>query len=163
MDSLGHKDNILYPWHRKVNLGLAWDTHQMWTVQDFEGDYADCSVPPTLEGTILRVSCSTKEVLPSDSLSQVVLYDPPPDQLTRGQLSRSYSYYYGKPVAFLRQKAPAGSRYATNETLTTHKTGCSPYDVDQTLPPPTSLEDGRRLYEQAKRSRPVKWCKSAPS
>ncbi len=33
--SPGHKDSILYPWHRKVNLGLAWDTHQMWSVQHF--------------------------------------------------------------------------------------------------------------------------------
>ena len=30
MNSPGHRDNILYPWHRKVNLGLSWDTHQMW-------------------------------------------------------------------------------------------------------------------------------------
>ena len=33
--SSGHNDNILDPWHKKVNLGVSWDTHQSWTVQHF--------------------------------------------------------------------------------------------------------------------------------
>ncbi len=150
MDSPGHRDNILYPWHRKVNLGLSWDTHLMWNVQHFEGDYASCSVPPTIEGTALRVSCTTKEVLPSQSSAQMVVYDPPPHALTVGQISRSYSYGYGRPVAFLRQKARPGYSYPRNEATATYYSGCTPYDVDPALPPPSSFEEDLLNYTNAK-------------
>ena len=86
MGSPGHKRNILNPWHRKVNLGLVWDTHQMWNVQHFEGDYVDCNVPPTIEGTTLRVSCTVKEVFPSNYFTQAIHYHPSPHVLTRGQI-----------------------------------------------------------------------------
>ena len=125
MNSPGHRDNILYPWHRKVNLGLSWDTHQMWNVQHFEGDYASCNVPPTIQGTTLRVSCTTKEVFPAESLVQVVTYDPPPHALTRGQIARAYSYRLGNRVAFLRQKARPGYSYPRDEELRTHYSGCT--------------------------------------
>ena len=39
MDSPGHRDNILDPWHKKVNIGLAWDRYNFQVVQHFEGDY----------------------------------------------------------------------------------------------------------------------------
>ena len=148
--SPGHNDNILDPWHRKVNIGLSWDTHQMWSVQHFEGEYTSCSVPPTIEHTTLNVSCSTKEVLPAQGLAQLVVYDPPPHALTRGQISRSYSYKAGRPVAFLRQKARPGYQYLVHEALRTYRSGCTPYDVDPSLPPSSSLEEARVLYTSAK-------------
>ena len=148
--SPGHNDNILDPWHRKVNLGLAWDTHQMWSVQHFEGEYVSCSVPPTIEGTTLNVSCSAKEVLPARGLAQLVVYDPPPHALTRGQISRSYSYKAGRPVALLRQKARPGYQYLVDEALRTYRSGCTPYDVDPSLQPPSSPEEARILYTSAK-------------
>ena len=150
MNSPGHRDNILRPWHRKVNLGLSWDTHQMWNVQHFEGDYVDCSVPPTIQGTTLRVSCTTKEVLPAMSFAQKVVYDPPPHALTRGQTARSYSYGYGRPVAFLRQRARQGYSYSRDEELETYRSGCTPYDIDPALPPPTSLEEDSRMHAFSK-------------
>ena len=150
MNSSGHRDNILDPWHRKVNLGLSWDTHQIWNVQHFEGDYADCSVPPTIEGTTLRVSCTTKEVLPAQSLAQMVVYDPPPYALTRGQISWSYSYTSGRPVAFLRQKPRPGYRYLQDEASRTYYSGCTPYDKDPDTPPPSSLEQASSRHALAK-------------
>ena len=150
MDSPGHRDNILDPWHRKVNLGLAWSTHQMWNVQDFERDYANCQVPPTIQGTTLTLSCTTTEVLPSRYFVQIVLYDPPPHTLTRGQVSRVYGYQRGREVAFLRQKARPGYRYSSDEAIRTHQTGCSPYDIDPNLPPPSSAEEAHTFYNEAK-------------
>ena len=150
LGSPGHKNNILNPWHRKVNLGLSWDTHQMWTVQHFEGDYADCSVPPTIEGTTLQVSCTVSEVLPSNAFAQQIYFDPPPHALTRGQLARSFSYSSGRMVALLRQRAPAGSHYPSNEAISTYFSGCTPYDVDSTLHPPSSLDEATTLFNEAK-------------
>ncbi len=150
MGSLGHKNNILYPWHRKVNLGLAWDTHQMWNVQHFEGDYVDCSVPPTIEGATLRVSCTTKEVFPSDAFAQQIYYDPPSHALTRGQIARTYGYRSGNRVALLREQAGQGYYWPTNEAEVTHYSGCTPYDIDPTLPPPSSPDEATALYNAAK-------------
>ncbi|MDE2718866.1 MAG: CAP domain-containing protein, partial [Chloroflexota bacterium] len=149
--SPGHKENILDPWHRKVNLGLVWDTHQMWTVQHFEGDYADCSVPPTIEETTLQVSCTVSEVFPSNAFAQQIFYDPPPQALTRGQLARSYGYRSGNKVALLRGPARPGYRWTSDEEQVTHYSGCTPYDVDSTLPPPSSPEEAWTLFNAAKR------------
>ena len=150
LGSPGHKENILYPWHRKVNLGLSWDTHQMWSVQHFEGDYADCSVPPTIQGTTLSVTCTVSEVLPSRSLAQAVYFDSPPHALSRGQIARSYSYRTGKMVALLRKKAQAGYSYSVNEVTRTHNSGCTPYDVKSSEPAPSSFAEATSLYNQAK-------------
>ena len=150
MNSPGHRDNILRPWHRKVNLGLSWDTHQMWNVQHFEGDYVDCNVPPTIQGTTLSMRCTTKEVLPAMSFAQKVVYDPPPHTLTRGQIARSYSYGYGRPVAFLRQRARPGYSYSRDDELETYRSGCTPYDFDPALPPPSSLEEDSRIHALSK-------------
>ena len=154
MNSPGHRDNILRPWHRKVNLGLAWDTHQMWDVQHFEGDYVDCSVPPTIDGTTLRVNCTAKEVFPSNYFVQQILYDPPPHALTRGQVARSYSYRSGKQVALLRGQAGQGFYWPTDEAQVTHYVGCTPYDVDPTLPPPSSIAEATSLFNAAKLCEP---------
>ncbi len=150
MNSPGHKRNILNPWHRKVNLGVAWDTHQMWTVQHFEGDYADCSVTPVIEGTTLRVSCTAMEVFPSDVYAQQIYYDPPYHALRRGQLARSYSYRSGNKVGLLRGQSRAGYVWASDEEEVTHYSGCTPYDFDPTLPPPSSFDEVTTLFNEAK-------------
>ncbi len=162
MNSPGHKRNILYPWHRKVNLGLAWDTHEMWNVQHFEGDYADCSVPPMIEGTTLRVSCTAKEVFPSDYYVQQIYYDPPPHALTRGQIARSYSYGLGNEVALLRGQVGQGYYYPTDEAEVTHYLGCTPYDVDPTLPPPSSNDEMWSLHNKAKLCEPTETTVMVP-
>ena len=155
LGSPGHKENILYQWHRKVNLGLSWDTHQMWTVQQFEGDYANCSVPPTIQGTTLRASCTVDEVLPSRSLAQAVYYDSPPHALTQGQIARSHSYRLGRKAALLRQKAQPGYSYMVNEVTQTHYSGCTPYDVDPTEPAPSSFAEATTLHNEAKLCEPL--------
>ena len=148
--SPGHKKNILDPWHRKVNLGLSWDTHQMWTVQHFEGDYADCSVSPTIQGTTLSLSCTVSEVSPSNSIAQAIHFDSPPHALTQGQLARTYGYRLGRRVALLRERAPAGYSYPVNEVSRTYYSGCTPYDVDPTEPAPTSHSEAISLFNEAR-------------
>ena len=162
MGSPGHNDNILYPWHRKVNLGLSWDTHQMWTVQQFEGDYANCSVPPTIQGTTLSLSCTVSEVLPSRSLAQTIHYDSPPHALTQGQIARSYGYRFGRRVALLRQRAPARYSYPVDEVSRTYYSGCTPYDVDPTEPAPSSPSEATSLFNEAKLCVPVEETITVP-
>ncbi len=155
MGSPGHRKNILRPWHRKLNLGLSWDTHQMWTVQQFEGDYLNCSVPPNIQGTVLSVTCTSEEVYPSQSLAQAVHFNPPPHTLTQGQVARVYSYKHGRRVALLRQKAAPGYSYPTDEVTRTYYSGCTPYDISPSEPPPSSASEAHRLYEEAKLCQPT--------
>ena len=162
MGSTGHKDNILDPWHRKVNLGLAWDTHQSWNVQHFEGDYVDCSVPPTIQETTLSLSCTVSEVFPSMGFAQTIFYDTPPYALTQGQIARSYGYSLGRRVALLRQRAPEGYSYSENEVIRTHNTGCTPYDVDPSEPAPSSPSEATSLYNEAKLCVPVEETITVP-
>ena len=162
LGSPDHKENILYQWHRKVNLGLSWGTHQMLTVQQFEGDYANCSVPPTIQGTTLSPSCTVSEVLPSRSLAQTIHYDSPPHALTQGQIARSYGYRFGGRVALLRQRAPAGYSYPVDEVSRTYYSGCTPYDVDPTEPAPTSPSEATSLYNEAKLCVPVEETITVP-
>ena len=162
MGSLGHKNNILDQWHRKVNLGLSWDTHQMWSVQHFEGDYADCSVPPTIEGATLSISCTVSEVLPSSSLAQAIHYNSPPHTLTQGQIARSYGYRLGRRVALLRQRAPAGYSYPVDEVTQTYNSGCTPYDIDSSEPAPTSPSEATSLYNEAKLCEPTEETITVP-
>ena len=162
LGSPGHKETILYQWHRKVNLGLSWDTHQMWTVQQFEGDYANCSVPPTIQGTTLSLSCTVSEVLPSRSLAQTIHYDSPPHALTQGQIARSYGYRFGRRVALLRQRAPAGYSYPVDEVSRTYYSGCTPYDVDPTEPAPSSPSEATSLFNEAKLCVPVEETITVP-
>ena len=151
LGSPGHKENILYQWHRKVNLGLSWDTHQMWTVQQFEGDYANCSVPPTIQGTTLSLSCTVSEVLPSRSLAQTIHYDSPPHALTQGQIARSYGYRFGRRVALLRQRAPAriqlsGRRGFAYILFRVHSLRCRPNRTGTLRPPRQLLCTTRQSY-----------------
>ena len=39
MGSPGHRRNILDRWHKRVNIGLAWDRYNIRAYQHFEGDY----------------------------------------------------------------------------------------------------------------------------
>ncbi len=162
MGSPGHARNILKPWHRKVNLGLAWTTHQMWTVQHFQGDYADCSVRPKIEGTTLNMNCTVKEVLQSNYFYQAIHYDPPPTELTRGQIARSSPYRLGNRVAYLREQPPRGRYWTDNEAQVTHYSGCTPYDIVSTAPPPSSLAQMTLLHNEAKLCEPTETTVSIP-
>ena len=41
MGSAGHRRNILRKWHKKVNIGIAWNRYNFAAYQHFEGDYVE--------------------------------------------------------------------------------------------------------------------------
>ena len=106
MGSPGHRANILRPFHKKVNIGLAWDRYNFKAYQHFEGDYVEYDSLPSIIGTVLSLSGRVKngaQLKNPHDLSVRIYYDPPPHLLTRGQLARTYCYDNGLPVAALRQ------------------------------------------------------------
>ena len=152
MGSPGHRDNILRPSHRKVNIGLAWDVHNFRLVQHFEGDHVEYSVVPVIEDDVLLLSGTVKNGVlfrGSTDLTVGVFYDPPPHGLTRGQLARTYCVDAGPPVAFLRLPLTGNSYYPDDEFRRTYIPCPDPYEVSADASPPRSPGEAHDLWQAA--------------
>jgi len=133
MDSSGHRANILNPWHKKVNLGIACNRTTCAAVQQFEGDYIEFEEPPSLTSGVLSVAGTVSGGLEFSGIQ--VWYDRPPHQLTLGQLDRTRCYSVGEgPVAFLREPLPSGTDYLPDLAPFTWNECSSPYDVSPDTP-----------------------------
>ena len=116
MQNAGHRKNILYQWHKKVNLGIACSSYACSVVQKFEGDYIDFSQKPAIDRGILSVAGNLKDGF---TLSGVqVWYHQPPRLLTLGQVDATDSYSTGQePAVFLLKPAPSGYYYSPQDLL----------------------------------------------
>ena len=142
MGSAGHRRTILDPTNRKVNLGIAWDRYNIRVVQHFEGDYIRFEKLPTVENGVLSFSgtlVNGAALVPGDinkDLGMQIHFDPPLQELARGQLARAGSYGHGARVAAVRVPAGAGRHYTTDSFASEVCTGSDPYDVPRDTPAP---------------------------
>ena len=153
LDSPGHRATILDPSHKKVNIGLAWDSYNVYGVQQFERDYIEFDQLPNLEGGKLSAKGRTtnEATTPRGIRMFAVHYDRPPAALTRGQRARTYCVPLGRTVALLRKPAPAGSYYSSDKWTVSDTGSCpDPYEIPDDSPPPESAEDAVVLWQQAK-------------
>ena len=152
MDSPDHRANILRPWHKKVNIGLAWDSYNISAAQHFEGDYIEYDQLPSIEGGVLSVSGNVKNGVhfrnPRD-LSVMIFYDPPPHPLTQGQVSRTYCYDSGRPIAGLRRPLSGGQYYRSDQFTRSHSPCPNPYDVASDAPAPGSHDEAHAFWQAA--------------
>ena len=152
MDSAGHRRNILGPWHKKVNIGLAWDRYNFFAVQHFEGDYVEYKELPAIEIGILTMSGMVKNGVTfeeKNDLGVQIYYDPAPHTLTRGQVSRTYCYDAGRPVTGLRPPLTGGWYYSENEFTSTYTPCPNPYDVPYDAPGPRSHNEAHEFWQAA--------------
>ncbi len=154
MNSPGHRKTMLDPNHRKVGIGIGYRPPTIWFVQLFVGDYIEYETKPTIESGVLTLSGQIKNgATISDTTPTVMLYyDRPPEPLTRGQLSQTYCYSYGLPIARLRPPLEPGSRYTQDEaTLDVESKSCpDPYDIAPDDSSPASSEEAHSNWEQAR-------------
>jgi uncharacterized protein YkwD len=109
MSSKGHRQNILNKWHRKVNLGIAYNAARLDLVQQFEGDFIDFIRSPRISGNILSMVGKVKHGAFKDV---VIYYDLPPQPLSPAQLARSsYSGAYGLGESIGNILAPPAPGY----------------------------------------------------
>ena len=152
MNSPGHRENILYRWHKKVNIGLAWNVYKISVVQQFEGDYVEYTALPELRGSVLSFEGRVKngaQFGQGDFFSVKIGYDPPPHPLARGQLASTNCYSPADPVAYLRSPPPHG-RYYLEDTATITRGQCpDPYDVPHDAPAPSSYDEAVSFFEAA--------------
>ena len=155
MNSPGHRRNLLEKTHRRVNIGLAWDRYNLIAVQHFEGDYVEYETLPEFDGDRLKLYGKIKNGARfgvGDTIPVQVFYDPPPHTLNPGQLSRTYCYGSGLPVAYVREPLTGSWNY-DNDSLSTSYTVCpDPYDVPPDAPAPRSHDEAHLHWRQAYRA-----------
>lgn len=152
MNSPGHRRNILNRWHKKVNIGLARDVYNLALVQHFEGDYVEYGKLPAIENGRLSFSGTAKNgatFAEESDLGVQLYYDPPPYNLTSGQVSRTYCYGSGMQVASFRPPLPEGWFYREDEFLKTYSPCPDPYDVPADAPPARSYDEAHAIWQAA--------------
>ena len=152
MSSSGHRRNILDERHRNVNIGLAWDRYNIYMYQHFEGDYVEYDQLPAINDVRLSFSGKVKNGVRFDDredLGVQIYYDPPPSELTRGQVSRTYCYDGGLPVAALRPPPNPGWHYSQHTFSRSYSTCPDPYEVPKDAPPPASPDEATEFWGEA--------------
>lgn len=150
--SSGHRRNILDPHHKKVSIGLAWNTYNTVMYQQFEGDYVQYDRLPSIANGVLSLSGKTRNgvlLRENRDLGIHIFYDPPPHKLTRGQVARTYCYDNGRRVASLRWPLTGGYRWTTDTYFESYQPCPSPYDVATTAPAPRSPAEAHQAWQQA--------------
>ena len=91
----GHRDNILRPTHRSVNLGIAWNGRLLTFAQHFEGGDVEGSGLELTRGGSL--SLSLKKRTPGTELANVVsvYYDPLPEPRSPVEIGELDRYCVG--------------------------------------------------------------------
>ena len=154
MGSPGHRDAILDLAYRKVIIGLAWNAHQMYSVLQFEGDYIEYSILPTIgEDGIFTIEGSLYNgagFYGTTDLRIAISHYPPPAPLTVGQLARVYGGTLGLRAANLRPPPAPGNHYTAHERVRVREYGRSPHDISPDLPAPRSSGESHDLWLEGK-------------
>ena len=154
LDSPGHRRTILDPHHRKVGIGLTYQAPTIWFVQLFVGDYIEYATKPTIDAGVLTLSGRVKNGtdISGDSANITIYYDPPPEPLTRGQLSRTYCYNYGQRIASIRPPSEPGSAYTEDELTIEFTSSQCPdsYDIPPNSPAPMTNDEAQENWQQAR-------------
>lgn len=112
-----HKVTMLNKWHKKVNLGIAYNANTVTLVQQFEGDYVEYSKPPTIDGNILSL---TGHFLQSNLKLYYILltHDPPLTPLSTSQLNQDQYHHYdtGPRAGVILAPPPPGQEYSSRPT-----------------------------------------------
>jgi uncharacterized protein YkwD len=107
----GHRDNILDPLHNKVSIGIAYDNHNIYLVQDFEDDYVSWSSLSASNNQVTMRGTITQKTF---SFSQIGIYYDKTASLTSQQLSNAPyqgGYDSGTYVGMVVSPPPEGSYY----------------------------------------------------
>ena len=153
LESPGHRETMLSPEYRRVNIGLAWDRNTFKAIQHFEGDYVDFDRLPfiedgllELEGNLTTGNAFTGQV----PMLALIVYDPEPRRLSAGQLARTYCYGHGEsigvfipPSRILRDEYEFTQTYQEPECI-------DPYDVRRSAAEPESQEENMRMFENSR-------------
>ena len=139
-----HKDNILNSFHNEVNLGISYDGHNLYLVEDFENDYIAWSTFTHSSGEIIMDGTIIKSGL---SISDVAIYYDQIANLTTQQLEDApYNGSYDQGT-FVGLAVPSGWTSSQGITITAKtwaQTGQS-FQIDFALSP-AFAQYGKGVY-----------------
>ena len=153
LGSPGHRETMLSPEYRRVNIGLAWDRNTFKAIQHFEGDYVEMKKLPVIQDGVLELEGNLSSEYTFGGtipLVALIVYDPRPRRLTGGQLARTYCYGHGELIAAL---IPPLRRLKDEFEFTSsmEQPQCiDPYDVGRNAGEPESILENRRVFEESK-------------
>ena len=153
LGSPGHRETMLSPEYRRVNIGLAWDRNVFKVIQHFEGDYVEFEALPVIEDGILELE---GRLTPGHAftgqipLMALIVYDPAPRRLSAGQLARTYCYGHGELVgAFIPPSRLLRDKFEFTRTL--EEPECvDPYDIGGSAAEPESQAESIMMFEESK-------------
>ena len=144
---------VMNPDHHRMNIGVAYDEYNLQVYVIFESDYVEYEEPPKIENGVLYLSGTTKRHVQFgalDALGVDLYYDPPPHQLTAGQLARGACFFAGRTIAFLLPPTNVGY-YQSDDPLThTYDTCKPPREMRAEVPVPKSVDQASRFYSAAR-------------
>ena len=126
MDNPDHRSNILYPWYKKVSIGLAWDRYNFKAVQQFEGDYVEYDQRPAIGHGALAVVGTAKNGVRFEKDHDLTRPD-----LLRSATSRSHQGTARKDL--LRQRR---GQHSLSQAVGEWRCRGRVHDLVQTLPQP---------------------------
>ena len=144
LNSPGHRQNILDPHHRQVNIGISYQRPNLWLVQLFVGDYVQYTRTPVIENGVLYATGLVKNGTRVDDgrLDVTIKYDRTPHPLTRGQLHHTGCYSGGQPIAALNP-------FDAYSWFSSSGTNCDdPYSVPADASPAKSYDDDKPSISQ---------------
>ena len=157
---MGNREALLDPFHRKANIGIAWNRHSFMVVLELQGDYVELDPMPGINGGNIWFSGSVKNrvrLRGEGDLDVQIWYDPLPRALTMGQLLRVNAYDRGVLVAALRRQLSPGY-YWTEDSGTAEISRCAgPDEIPPDAPVPSSQAELNALVQDAYYRNEVPW------
>lgn len=151
-ETVGNRRVALDSLFRRVNIGIAWNSHNFMLVVELEGEYVDFDGLPAVANNVLTFAGRVKNGVRLQSeadLSADIWYDPLPRPATVGQLLRVNAYDHGAPVAGLRRPL-SGGRYWTEDWVTqTVSRLNAPEDFPANSTVPSNPVEVRALVQEA--------------
>ena len=154
MDSPNDRENILFKWHKKVNLGIACTAdHYCRMVKQFQGDYIEYFEEPDIREGILTFNARWKGGISFEEIQ--VWYDPEPRPLTLGQLDATYGCCARVPVTFLLPPPRRGREYSRNALRPVEYSWAAAVDPHSVDPATPRTGKETRLLEQRTSQVPI--------
>ena len=139
--------------YRKASIGLAEDRRFLRLTLLLERDFIEYELLPALSEGVLTLSGKVKNGIDLDGgkgLSITVFFDPPPIDLTAGQIARVYSSNEGLRVAEIRRPAGEGRRWNTHEYTREYNPCPTPHDFPPDTMAPQSPGESSEFHDEAK-------------
>ena len=148
MDSPGHRKTLLDPRHTILNIGIAYDDFNEFFVQQFSSDYINYDTRPSLndQGHIhMKGSVENATLTTAPFLTYQLTYDPPPQDLNRSQIARTYALCPPQTIAHINDNL----LFTSSQPFTELHHGCTnPYFNNPQHPAP---QGDKQLTQHGKR------------